>query len=145
MTSGTATIPAKAARICWSARAIDRKKGGLSLTKWLSIWIFTAPIVILGVPPQGLLLVAAFGLLAVKIAWDQIRFGDKKSWQRLGLVIVFMSLVFAVTPMFSMLFGAIRYVLENEPINQITYGIPWDVSWNAGGKSGFVFEAIRIS
>lgn len=113
--------------------------------KWLSIWILTAPIVILGVPPQGLLLVAAFGLLAVKIAWDQIRFGDKKSWQRLGLVIVFMSLVFAVTPMFSMLFGAIRYVLENGPINQIAYGIPWDVSWNAGGKSGFVFEAIRMS
>lgn len=100
---------------------------------------------ILGVPPQGLLLVAAFGLLAVKIAWDQIRFGDKKSWQRLGLVIAFMSLVFAVTPIFSMLFGAIRYVLENGPINQIAYGVPWDISWNAGGKSGFVFEAIRMS
>ena len=113
--------------------------------KWLSIWILTAPIVILGVPPQGLLLVAAFGLLAVKIAWDQIRFGDKKSWQRLGLVIAFMSLVFAVTPIFSMLFGAIRYVLENGPINQIAYGIPWDISWNSGGKSGFVFEAIRMS
>ena len=34
-TSGTATIPAKAARICWSARAIDRKKVGLSLTRYL--------------------------------------------------------------------------------------------------------------
>lgn len=113
--------------------------------KWLSIWILTAPIVILGVPPQGLLLVAAFGLLAVKIAWDQIRFGDKKSWQRLGLIVAFMSLVFSVTPIFSMLFGAIRYVLENGPINQIAYGVPWDISWNAGGKSGFVFEAIRMS
>ncbi|MFB1490736.1 MULTISPECIES: hypothetical protein [unclassified Thiocapsa] len=113
--------------------------------KWLSIWILTAPIVILGVPPQGLLLVAAFGLLAVKVAWDQIQFGDKKSWRRLGLVAVFMSLVFALTPMFSMLVGSIRYVMENGPINQIAYGIPWDISWNAEGKSGFVFEVIRMS
>ncbi|ASX25622.1 hypothetical protein BA171_00035 [Candidatus Hamiltonella defensa (Bemisia tabaci)] len=75
----------------------------------------------------------------------QIRFGDKKSWQHLGLVIAFMSLVFAVTPMFSMLFGAIRYFLENGPINQIAYGIPWYISWNAGGKSDFFFEAIRMS
>ena len=112
--------------------------------KWLSIWILTAPIVILGVPPQGLLLVAAFGLLAVKIVWDQIRFGDKKSWQRLGLVIAFMSLVFAVTPVFSMLFGAIRYVFENGPTNQIAYGVPWSFSWGAGVKAGFVFEAIRM-
>ena len=113
--------------------------------KWLSIWTLTAPIMILGVPPQGLLLVAAFGFLAIKIAWDQIKFGDKQSWQRLGLVIAFVLLVFAVTPMLSMLFGASRYVLENGPINQIAYGAPWNLSWNVGGKSNFFFEAIRMS
>jgi len=113
--------------------------------KWLSIWILTAPIVILAVPPQGLLLVAAFGLLAVKIAWDQIQFGDRKSWQRLGLITGLMSLAFVLTPMFSMLVGATRYVMENGPINQIAYGIPWNLSWNAGIKSGFVIEAIRMS
>lgn len=113
--------------------------------KWLSIWVLTAPIVILAVPPQGLLLVAAFGLLAVKIAWDQIRHGNKQSWQHLGLVVVFMSLIFALTPLFSMLVGAIRYVLENAPINQISYGIPWSASWSTGKESGFIFEAIRMS
>jgi hypothetical protein len=127
--------------IClWLIPGLRAKPG-----KWLSIWILTAPIVILGVPPQGLLLVTAFGLLAVKIAWDQIQFGDKKSWQRLGLVAGFMSLVFALTPMFSMLVGAVRYVMENGPINQIAYGVPWYMSWNSGGNSGFVFEAIRMS
>lgn len=113
--------------------------------KWLSIWMLTTPIVILGVPPQGLLLVAAFGLLAIKIAWDQIQFGDKKSWQRLSLVAMLISLVFALTPIFSMLVGAIRYVVENGPINQVAYGVPWKISWNSEGKSGFVFEAIRMS
>ncbi len=113
--------------------------------KWLSVWILTAPIVVLGVPPQGLLLAAAFGFLAVKMTWDQIRIGDKKSWQYLGLIAALVLVIFAATPLLFMLLGAIRYVLENGPINQITYGIPWSLSWNAGAKFGFAFEAIRMS
>ena len=99
---------------------------------------------ILGVPPQGILLVAAFGLLALKIALDQIRFGDKKSWQFLGLVAAFTVLLVVGTPLLSMLVGAIRYVLENGPINQIAYGIPWASSSNAGSFE-FIFDAIRMS
>lgn len=113
--------------------------------QWLAIWIPTAVVVILAVPPQGLLLVAAFALLAVKIAWDQIRFGDKKSWQLLGLIAIFLLLALAITPLLPMLIGAIRYVLENGPINQIAYGIPWALSSTSDDKTGFVFEAIRMS
>ena len=114
-------------------------------SKWLSVWIVSAPIVILSIPPQGVILVASFGPLAVKIAWDQVQIGDKKSWQHLFLVALITILVFITSPLFFMLFGAIRYVLENGQINQIAYGIPWTLSWKLGIKAGFVFEAIRMS
>jgi hypothetical protein len=114
-------------------------------SKWLIVWMISAPVVVLSVPPQGLLLVAAFGVLAVKMSWDQAWFGDKKSWRNLIAATVAVCLALAVTPMFLMLVGAIRYVLENGPINQIAYGVPWALSSNAGAKSGFVFEAIRMS
>ena len=49
------------------------------------------------------------------------------------------------TPLGAMLLGAVRYVLENGPVNQVAYGMPWNLSWNTGAKSGLVFEAIRMS
>lgn len=113
--------------------------------KWLAAWILTCPIVILGVPPQGLLLVAASGLLAGKIAWKQFRTSDMRAWTYVGLVTLLLLLMFAATPLFTMLVGAIRYVLENGPINQIAYGVPWSLSWTSAAPSGFVFEAIRMS
>ena len=41
-----------------------------SPSRWLTVWILTAPIVILGVPPQGLLLVAASGVMAAYFCWQ---------------------------------------------------------------------------
>jgi hypothetical protein len=114
-------------------------------SKWLSVWIITAPIVILGVPPQGLLLVAAFGSLALKIACDQIQLGNKRSWKQLAIVVVVVFLVLFVTPLGIMLFGAIRYVIENGPVNQIAYGVPWSLGWSGDAKFRFVFEVIRMS
>jgi len=114
-------------------------------SKWLFVWITTAPLVILGVPPQGLLLVAAFGSLALKMAYDQIQLGNKGSWKQLAIVVVVLLLVLLVTPVGMMLFGAIRYVIENGPVNQIAYGVPWSLGWSGDAKFRFVFELIRMS
>lgn len=112
--------------------------------KWLIVYGITAPIVILAVPPQGVVVVAAFGILALKLAWDQVRTGDRKSWKQL-LLVAGLVLAFAiVTPLFWMILGAVQYVLENGQINQQAYGIPWMLSWYAEVK-GYAFEAIRNS
>lgn len=113
--------------------------------KWLSVWMLTAPVVILGTPAPGLLLVAAFGFLALKMIWDQIRIGDKESWRCLGLTFVSLLFLLTTTSLLTMLAGAIQYVLENGPINQVTYGIPWSLSWNTSRPSGLVLEVIRMS
>jgi hypothetical protein len=50
-----------------------------------------------------------------------------------------------ISPLVPMLFNAIRYVLENGPINQVAYGISWTQSWHTGVRSGFIFEFVRMS
>jgi len=116
-----------------------------SPSKWLTVWILTAPIVILGVPPQGLLLVAASGVMAAYFCWKIWRHPEERKWMGVGVsLVVLITLAFA-TPLGGMLMGAVRYVLENGPVNQLAYGVPWDLSWNTGAKSGLIFEAIRMS
>ncbi|MBW8305976.1 MAG: hypothetical protein K0M46_03790 [Thiobacillus sp.] len=116
-----------------------------SPSKWLIAWMVSVPIIILGVPPQGLLLVAASGVMAAYFAWLQFRSHEKRSWAGLGISLTFLTFLGLVTPLGPMFFGAIRYVLENGPINQVAYGVPWEISWNIGTRTGFVFEAIRMS
>ena len=116
-----------------------------SPAKWLSVWVLTAPIVILGVPPQGLLLVASSGVMAAHFAWRLLRNPEESAWTGIGISLAILIVFGLVTPLLPMLFGAIRYVLENGPINQLAYGVPWTRSWNNGAKAGFLFEAIRMS
>lgn len=113
--------------------------------RWLSIWMLTVPIVILGVPGQGLLLVAASGVMAANFTWSLWRNTEKIAWMDIGISLTILIVLGIFTPFPNMLFGAIRYVLENGPINQVAYGIPWELSWNTGVKAGFLFETIRMS
>ncbi|MGA9918079.1 MAG: hypothetical protein WBR17_36610, partial [Paraburkholderia sp.] len=114
--------------------------------RWLAVWLVTATIVVLGVPPAGLVLAAASGLLALEAVWRMWRGGEREGWKTLVVVCAVFLVLALATPLAAMLIGAIRYVLENGPINQVAYGIPWELSWNRGGaKSGLVFEVIRMS
>lgn len=115
-------------------------------SNWLVVWFISAPLVILGVPPQGLLLVAASGVMAAFYFFVQFKTGKIRSWTKVSLTIVILLILFKLTPLGSMFFAAIRYVLENGPINQTAYGIPWSLSWTGSGiKYGFFFEALRMS
>lgn len=116
-----------------------------SSSRWLTVWILTAPIVIFGVPPQGLLLVAASGVMAAYFCWRMWRHPATRKWTGVGVSLATLITLGFGTPLGAMLLGAVRYVLENGPVNQLAYGVPWDLSWNTGAKSGLVFEAIRMS
>lgn len=116
-----------------------------SPSKWLMAWLVTAPIVILGLPPQGILLVAASGVMAAYFCWHMWRHPETRKWTGVGVSLTTLIILGFGTPLGPMLLGAVRYVLENGPVNQVAYGMPWELSWNTGAKSGFVFEAIRMS
>ena len=52
----------------------------------------------------------------------------------------------AMTPVGAMLFGAIRYVIENGAVNQVAFGVPWHLGWARDNPlSGPLFEILRMS
>lgn len=116
-------------------------------SRWLAVWALTTPLVILGAPPQGVLLVLAFTPMAADVALDLWRNRERaraRAWP-FAVVVAAWLVVMLATPCGRMLQGAMRYVLENGPINQTAYGIPWTASWRTSGASGLVFEVIRGS
>ena len=119
-------------------------------TRWLTGWLVSAPALILLVPPQGLLAVGASSIVAAYMAWN---IWQQKSYRKAwpvafsGGVLLFLALL---TPLDSMLYGAVEYVLENGAANQVAYGVPWQLSWKMempieGGARTFMFEFVRMS
>ncbi len=115
---------------------------------WLWIWLISAMILVLLVPPQGLLaVVASSPLLALYLY--RARYIN---WNRVVLFLaILLGLLVVFTPIPEMLYGAIRYVIENGPINQIAYGVPWSWSWGGAVQDKskailvIVFEGLRMS
>jgi hypothetical protein len=123
----------------WFSRALQA-----NATWWLIVWALSVPIVILGLPGQGLVLLAASGVMAAYYAWQHIRAASSRAWFELGGALVLILLLVTLTPLSSMLVGAVRFVLENGPINQAAYGVPWSVSWGGGGKTWLFIETARM-
>ncbi len=113
--------------------------------RWLSIWLLTVPILILGAPPQGLLLAAASGAIALQSASHLWVKAERRRLWGIGLSICLLLVAALLVPWLQMLFGALRYVFENGPLNQLAHGVPWKESWGSGERSGLLFEAIRMS
>lgn len=123
------------------------KAGHSKPQTWLWTWLISATALILLVPPQGLLAVIA-SLPVVAMHLYRARSVDwKRNLFHLAIVAGILGLF---TPLPGMLHGAISYVLENGPVNQIAYGIPWSWSWAAGqDKNKIIFmaglEVLRMS
>lgn len=115
-------------------------------SRWIGFWIATAPLLVLGIPPQGLLLLASSGFLVAHCSWRFISQIEKRSWSHILGPLLVLAILSLSTPLGEMLHGAVRYVLENGPINQLSYGIPWGASWSGAGRhSGMIFEFVRMS
>ena len=125
----------------------------LSPRAWLWIWLFTATILVLAVPPQGILVIAAtMPVVAQYLYWYRDLYRAKSlEWGRDALILILLVGALASTSIPAMLHGAIRYVLENGTINQIAYGVPWSWSWGGveqdHGKAllAMVLEVLRMS
>lgn len=124
----------------WFSRSLQKHP-----SKWLAVWFLTAPLIVLGVPPKGLLLVASSGVMAAQFAWRFWRYPQERAWKFIGGSLAVIIVLGLTTPLVPMLIGAISYVLENAPLNQVAYGISWALSWDYGTQSRLVFELIRMS
>lgn len=110
--------------------------------RWSIIWLATAPLVILGVPPQGLLLVVASSLIPLYFLSHTVINKDWQILKPIAFSAIIIIIFYLITPLGEMTYHAIEYVLTNGPINQSAYGIPWALSFN---PSGVLSEAIRMS
>lgn len=114
--------------------------------RWLFIWFISLPIIILGVPAQGMLLCFSSSFIAFVMLLKAIK---SRNYYGIGVLVALvtsMCLLFYITPFGSSFIGAVQYVIENSFINQIAYGVPWNMSWwGSSSNSGMAFEAIRMS
>lgn len=97
--------------------------------RWLWTWVISSVVLVLLVPAQGLLaVVSSISVVMLHLVrLDGLRQFD---WKRNAVMLaVLVGVLAAFTPLLAILQGAIRYVLENGPINQVAYGIPWQWSW----------------
>lgn len=111
--------------------------------QWLAIWLITVPIVVLGVPAEGILLVVSSGLIALNVSWNFWNQGSSRQWKNILISIAILVLAALLTPITHMLFAAVRYVVENGPINSIAYGVPWSESWSK--QFDLTLELLRMS
>lgn len=124
----------------WLARALRAEPA-----KWLAVWVATAPLIILAVPPQGTVLVAASGILVLRAAWAVLRSGGRKDWSIVGLSLLILACLAFFTPLGMMLLGAVRYVVENGAINQVAYGMVWKAHWGGNRWPGLSGDVVRMS
>ena len=112
----------------------------------VAAWAACAILLVIAVPAQGGVLVAACALPMLLFAWAQRgRLKEARVAGGVAAAVAGLAIV-AATPLHAMWLGAVRYVLENGAANQAAWGLPWEVSWNSySRRSGLVFEALRMS
>ena len=113
--------------------------------RWLAMWLVAAPVVLLAVPAQAVLALAATAPLALYAAYRWWASGEARlrSWP-VGIVAALV-LVAVASPLGAMLFGALRFLVEFGPVNQIAYALPWDGSFRADPHATFMAEILRMS
>ncbi len=69
--------------------------------------------------------------------------------RRLGLLLLgiggVLALLFGLTPLGKMFYGALRYGAEQSQINSVAHGIQWRMSFGAEGLNPWAFELMRAS
>lgn len=113
-------------------------------SRWLTVWILTAPVLVFFIPAQGAALVSASGIIALYCSWILFKFPQSIQWKEIAFAAILTAMLAIFTPLIPILMGAANYVLENLAVNQVAYGIPINLSWDRQGvMSGLIFEFFR--
>lgn len=97
---------------------------------WLACWAPSVPLVILAAPAQGLLLAISSMLVVMRCAWLLFKKPGHREPRVLAVGAAAALAILLVPHAAASLWGACLYVLQNGPINQIAYGLPWEMSWH---------------
>ncbi|MGZ8933261.1 MAG: hypothetical protein ACXW04_00030 [Methylobacter sp.] len=114
-------------------------------TTWIAIWILLDLTILLYAPGQGALAILAtspLGFYKLRQAYIEERKAFAGMVWFLAAVALGISLI---TPVGKMLYGAIRYGLEQSSVNSIANGISWNNSFATADANPWLFEIVRAS
>jgi hypothetical protein len=119
----------------------------LSPSRWLPVWIVVGTAAVLVAPGQGGLLVLATMPLGIIALFKALTNERARLFSSAGILIVFFAALSILTPLGTMLAGAVRYGIEQTSINSVANGIEWSRSWAVGGTiiNQWLWEGARAS
>lgn len=113
--------------------------------RWLAGLAVATVLLLLYAPGQAALALLACAPLALATVWN-LYVTDRR---RLGFLVlaiaVVLALLFGLTPLGKMFYGALRYGAEQSQINSIAHGINWSASFGVEGLNPWAFEFMRAS
>ncbi len=115
-------------------------------SRWLAVWGVTGIALLLFAPGQaGLLLLSTSPLGAFALV-QAIRKERRSLISLIGGSSLLLGLLLWLTPLGKMLFGALRYAVEQSSINSISYGIAWQRSRGTNPVLSYsLWEVMRAS
>ncbi len=115
-------------------------------SRWLAIWVTIGVAFLLFAPGQAGLLLLSTSPLAAFALVQAIR-KERRSLISLTCGGGFLlGLLFWLTPLGKMLFGALRYAIEQSSINSVAYGIRWASSRDTNPNLSYsLWEVMRTS
>lgn len=113
--------------------------------RWVAGLAVAAVLLLLYAPGQAALALLACAPLAFAALWH-LYLTERR---RLGFLLIViagvLALLFGLTPLGKMFYGALRYGVEQSQINSIAHGIQWSASFGADGLNPWAFELMRAS
>lgn len=110
--------------------------------KWITYFLLFSPIIILGIPPQGLILVASLGIFILYFIFEIFKNKTFSSLKFPFLTAILLFTFYCFTIFGQMLYKALIYVLSNGATNQVVWGIEWQLTWL---RNGYIFEILKMS
>jgi hypothetical protein len=115
-------------------------------TIWLMVWASLCVLLILFAPGQGGLFTLSTVPLAGWALYTAIRREPQALWKAAIAVPIVLVLLIWATPLDEMLWGAVRYGLEQSSLNSVAYGVEW---YKSRGRQTFLsyplWELVRIA
>jgi len=110
---------------------------------WLVVWVMLGTGAVLFAPGQGGLIVVATGLLGAVRFLEAVQ-ADRSALIRNAILVVTVGAILClVTPLGVLIFGAVRYGIEQSSANTEMNGIAWKADAQVG--HGMLWEAFRTS
>jgi hypothetical protein len=94
------------------------------------LWLAISPLMILFASGQGAIWIFATAPIVMLSLIQQWQRGNlREAIKPFCFTLILLSVIIVISPIGKMLFGSIRYGVEQSSVNAIAYGIPWSFSW----------------